>query len=153
MQQKSHPFLFEVSDMLVEANPEDYAGRIAKPRDVIELYRHKDEPKALFSIVGRKVGFDFETLCKGMHLLPGTIAEANPGAHSIEAKIIELGDHKREFVVIRFKIYHDRDDIEVINLITHEGESQFHFTVSFPVGTPKPKIDDMLIFLQTLKTK
>ena len=150
---KSHPFHYEASNNLVKANPDNYAGRIANPRAVIELFRHKEEPKALFSIGGRTVTFDFATLCKGIQALPDTIAERNPGAHSITAKKIELGDHKREFVVIRFKTKHEEEEIEVINLITHEGRDQFHFTVSFPVGTTKPKIDDLLMAIQTLKTK
>lgn len=152
-QLKTHPFLYEASDKLVKANPENYAGRIANPRAIIELFRHKEEPKALLSIAGRKVEFDFVTLCKGIQFLPDTIAETNPGAHPITAKKMELGDHKREFLVIRFKIEHDREEIEIINLITQEGKDQFHFTVSFPVGTPKPKIDDLLMAIQTLKTK
>jgi hypothetical protein len=152
-QLKTHPFLYEASDNLVKANPENYAVRIANPRAVIELFRHKEEPKALLSIAGRKVEFDFVTFSKGIQFLPDRIAETIPAAHSITAKKIELGDHKREFVVFRFKIEHDREEIEIINLITQEGKDQFHFTVSFPVGTPKSKIDDLLMAIQTLRTK
>ena len=146
-----NPFRFRKSKNIEKADPAAYHGRIAFPDRVIELYRHKEDHKAIITIAGKATDTAFDTLLAGRHLMPEIFKKQNPDAYDLSTKVLKKG--KRTFLIVKFKQEYEGNTLQFWDIITHERGIQYHFMTSFPVGTPKNRVEDLLSILETLDSK